>query len=708
MISERNHVAEEKIAISIFDRLIDAELLPDRPMFIKIQSMQVWMRLGLLIMFSIFTLFHGGFSDALMPLIVASGTAHLLLNLLSFSWVRRTPYSWMRIAMMPIFDFYLIVLVMLGNGGQMSVVYFLLLSPVIGNGLRYGSRMLIYCQLLGLLAMAAISLLTIYMLKQPIDWLGLTVQMFAILYISSYTYGIIRRTEGSVHQKQAAEVSASRLIADAPHPAFTFDLQSGLAPIIYANPAMATLITAQPGSLAGTPIDQLVIPEDRQALRQAVAQQHDDPSREQCYVRIPASNGVPVQVRCEICRTLQEGKQLGLCYLTDISESERLQGELAEAQKQSQAAALASGVAHDFRNLLSAIIGHAELISLEHDDPQLQKDVRHIIAAGNRGSDLVEQLLQLGRSNRSDFKVLNISRAVKNMVHLARVQLPPDIELSIKAARNLPKVRANIAQIEQVILNLVSNAVQAMPNQTGKISIKLSRVGTDADTAGLSIALRDNGSGIEPESIPAIFKPFWSTRKDDGGTGLGLAMVQRIIRWHHGHIDVDSVPGDGTVFNIFLPEYIEEKHADNHSEKSLNVQTRSDCEGVRPLDILLVEDQPDVMDIHRIFLSRMGHRVQTANNGQSAYNLWKNSSDTFDMVLTDYMMPVMDGIALTKAIRTQDSDLPVTILTAFSEDGILSELKDQNTHIMSKPLSYHQLHAHMSSLQDNSVFGPST
>lgn len=673
------------------------------------------MRIGLLVMFTIFTVFHGGFSDALMPLIIVSGSSYLLFNLLSFYWIRLSPYALMRIVMMPVFDCYLIVLVMLGDGGQMSVVYFLLLSPIIGNGQRYGSKMLLYSQCLGLIAMVSISVLTVSMLNQPIDWVGLSTQIFAIFYISSYAYGIIRRIEGTVQEKQAAEVSASRLIAEAPHPACTFDLQADDAPVIYANPAMATLTTSQPGSLAGTPIDQLVIPEDRDALRLAIGRQHHSPAMAQCYVRIPDSKGRPLQIHCEIRRTLQEGKQIGLCYLTDISESERFQRELAEAQKQSQTAALAAGVAHDFRNLLSAIIGHAELISMEHDHPQLQKDIQQIIKAGNRGSEMVEQLLQLGRSKQSDFKVLDIAGSICDMVQLARVQLPPDIDLTIHVDKKLPKVRVNLAQIEQVILNLVSNAAHAMPEQKGKITIRLSHIRSDARNSGLSIVLRDNGCGIEPEYIQSVFKPFWSTRKDSGGTGLGLAMVQRIIRWHQGCIDVESVPDRGTVFNIFLPECSGNKQTENdpaekkQSKKQDGKQTDNapalfvDHESMQPWNILLVDDQPEVLNIYKLFLSKMGHRVQTACNGKFAYAMLQENGTEFDMVLTDYMMPVMDGVALTKAIRRHDVDLPVTILTAFSEDSHLNEVKQPNTYIKSKPLSYHRLYSHVQSLQHSSA-----
>jgi len=695
-------------AIVAFSHIINVELLPEQKIFIKIQFLQVWMRIGLLALFTIFTVTHGNAIYAGMPLMVASGLTYLLLNLFSFHWIRQTPYSLIRLLLIPIFDCYIIVLAMWCDGGQMSVMYFMLMSPIIGNGFRYGSKMLRYCQGLGLIAMAAISFATVHFLHQPIDWLGLSAELFAIIYISSYAYGILQRTEGTVYEKRAAEASASRLISEAPHPAFTFDFQAEHAPVIYANPAMATLITTQPGSLAGTPIDNLVIPEDRQALRDAMLKQLVSPAMQQCYIRIPDNKGKHVQVRCEIRRTLQEGRQIGLCYLTDISESERLQGELAEAQKQSQMAALTAGVAHDFRNLLSAIIGHAELISMEHPDPQLQKDIDQIIKSGERGSDMVEQLLQMGRSDPLDTKVLNISDAIHNMVQLARVQLPPNIDLSLKADKKLPKVRVNLAQIEQVMLNLVANAVHAMPDQKGKISIKLSRFRLDAHSPGLRISVRDSGTGIKPEFIQSVFKPFWSTRKNDGGSGLGLAMVQHIIRWHGGQIDVESIPDHSTVFNIFLPAFSGRR--EKNRDASATTALKPDESGIQlqPWNVLLVEDQADVMNIHKLFLTKMGHRVQTADNGQSAFRMIKENNGDFDMVLTDYMMPKMDGIALTKAIRQHDSDLPVTLVTAFSEDHSLDEIRHPNTYIMSKPISYKLLSSHMLALQHHDAPGLTT
>lgn len=660
------------------------------------------MRLTLLAIFTTYSVFHNAFPEPIKALCIASGISYMLLNLYSLYWIRRTPYSLTRILLIPMFDIYVIILLMWVDGGQMSVLYFLLVSPIFGNGFRFGSKMLRYCQVLALIGMAAISYVTVYYLHKPVDWFGLAAELFAIFYITTYAYGIIRRIEGTVQEKKEAEASADRLISETPHPAFTFDLQAQGAPIIYANPAMATLISLQPELLPGMPIESLVIPEDRLSIRKIALSEDNNSALQQCYIRIPNHAGTHLQVMCEIRRTLQEGRQIGLCYLTDISESERLQGELAEAQKQAHTAALVAGVAHDFRNLLAGIIGHAELIEMDHNHPQLQKDIRQVIKSGQRGSDMVNQLLQMGRNNKSDAKVQNISDSINRMMQLARVQLPPDIDLSIEMDNKLPMIHVNIAQIEQVLLNLVTNAAQAMLNQKGQIMIVISHQDMDVDRPGINITVRDNGCGIDPDHLPLIFKAFWSTRKDSGGTGLGLAMVQRIIRWHNGMINVESRPGQGTVFNIFLPEHADKKQSDENLIPTTEQQSSAINTNVRPWHILLVEDQMEVMAIHKAFLSRMGHQVQTAINGKSAYAMVQESNTSFDMILTDYMMPEMDGLELTKAVRKHDLDLPITIVTAFGEDDALNEIRHSNTYFLNKPLSYQQLQLHFVNLQNGS------
>ncbi len=682
----------------MLENFVDIRLLPAKEDFIAAQSQQAWIRFILGIVFTSYIAFHGAYFQQIIPVLALSIPAYLCINLYCLYWIRRNPYSPVRLLLIPIIDCYLITLAMWADGGHMSVVYFLLMSPIVGNGFRYGSNMMRYCQLLGLLSMVAISLLTVYHLHLPMDWLGLMAELLGIFYISGYAYSIISKSEVTLKAKLVAEDSAARLISGNPHPAFTFDPDAPGIPILFANPAMASLIAGKPEHLANKPVDTIVIIEDRKGFINAVLGREPDKVRT-CYVRLPGVMDRPIQVKCEISSIQQEGRDIGLCYMTDISESERLQYELAEAQKLAYTAALAAGIAHDFRNILSGIIGQAELIELEHDDPQIKDDARHIIEAGERGSNMINQLLDLGRSEGSDYQVMDVSESITHMLQVARVQLPPDIELKVRIAPNLPRVRANTAQLEQVLLNLISNAAQAMTDNRGVIDIELSSCVHEGRSDGLRLSVRDSGCGIEPENIQHIFKPFWSTRKQSGGTGLGMAMVQRIVRWHQGNIDIESTPGTGTSIIICLPAADEKVSPENH-EKHDNTPVPLSNTNIKSWNILLVEDQPEVMRIHKAFLTTMGHNVVTAEDGQEAFDLYHQADGQgFNMIISDYMMPNLDGIQMAKKIRQLNEDIPITIITAFGEDQALNDLSLINIQTLRKPLSYHHLITHLLKLQ---------
>jgi len=684
----------------LFENFIDAKLLPGSQEFVSSQTQQAWTRFVLGIIFTAYIAFHGPYFDRILGILSISIPVYLCINLYSIYWIRKQPYSAFRLLLIPVIDCYLITLAMWADGGHMSVAFFLLMSPIIGNGFRFGSKMLRYCQLLGFISMVAISLITVFHLHLTMDWLGLVAELFGIFYISSYAYTIIKKTEAVLQGKLAAEASASRLIAENPHPAFTFDPDVPDIPILYANPAMSTLISGRPELLSGKAIDSIVISKDKDTCLSAV-RPFDSTRTRHCYVRLPGVLDHPIQVKCEISSIQQEGRHIGLCYLTDISESERLQFELAEAQKLAYAAALAAGIAHDFRNVLAGIIGQSELIQLEHNDPKIKADAQRIISAGERGSKMIDQLLELGSSNGSDYQVMNISDSISNMLQIARVQLPPDITLNVKVQPDLPLVRANIAQLEQVLLNLIGNSAKSMPDNKGGIEISLSSCDRGPNKKALRLTVRDNGCGIEPENLQHIFKPFWSTRKQSGGSGLGMAMVQRIVRWHEGEIDVDSTPGKGTSISICLPKAGGKdagpaplmEYEDNSSVPIPNPD-------ILPWKILLVEDQAEVLRIHKAFLTSMGLRVIVAGDGKEAFELYRNrTSKGTDMIITDYMMPKMDGMQLAKKIRQVDQNIPITMITAFGEDQALASLTMVNIQMLKKPLSYHTLVKHILQVQ---------
>jgi len=683
----------------LFENFIDAKLLPERDEFIDSQTQQAWIRFALGIIFTTYIAFHGPYFDQILGILSISIPAYLCINLYSVFWIRKSPFSLPRLLLIPIIDCYLITLAMWADGGHMSVTYFLLMSPIIGNGFRYGSNMMRYCQLLGLVSMLAISLITVFHLHLAMDWLGLLAELLGIFYISSYAYSIIHKTEAVLQGKLAAEASASRLIAENPHPAFTFDPDDPDLPILFANPAMSTLISGKPELLSGKPIDSIVISEDRDTFL-SIVRPFDATRTCHCYVRLPGVPDRPIQVKCEVSSTQQEGKHIGLCYLTDISESERLQYELAEAQKLAYAAALAAGIAHDFRNVLAGIIGQAELIQLEHDDQEIRADAQRIVDAGERGSKMIDQLLELGSSNGSDYEAMDISDSITNMLQIARVQLPPDITLNVHIQPGLPLVRANTAQLEQVLLNLIGNSAKAMPENKGSIDISLSSCVSGPNVEGLRLTVSDNGCGIEPENLQHIFKPFWSTRKQSGGSGLGMAMVQRIVRWHEGTIDVESVPGKGTNISICLPQASRQDAPTARMAYHDNSSVPLPDPDILPWKILLVEDQAEVMRIHRGFLSSMGLRVIMACDGQEAFELYRNNAPKdIDMIITDYMMPNMDGMQLAKKVRQIDRNIPIAMITAFGEDQALSSLTMDNIQMLKKPLSYRKLVQHILKVQ---------
>jgi len=683
----------------VFEKFIDAKLLPGREAFIGAQTQQAWIRFALGIIFTTYIALHGPYFELIFGILAVSIPAYLLINLYCIYWIRKKPFSIFRLLLVPVVDCYLITLAMWADGGHMSVAFFLLMSPIIGNGFRYGSKMMRYCQLLGFLSMVAISLITVFHLHLNMDWLGLMAELLGIFYISSYAYTIISKTEATLQGKLEAEASASRLIAENPHPAFTFDPDVPDIPILYANPAMSTLISGKPESLSGKPIDSIVITEDRTTCLNAV-RALDPTLTRHCYVRLPGVLDRPIQVKFEISSIQQEGKRIGLCYLTDISESERLQYELAEAQKLAYTAALAAGIAHDFRNVLAGMIGQAELLQLEHDNPDIQEDTRHIIEAGERGSKMIDQLLELGSSDGSDYRLMDISDSITNMLQIARVQLPPDIALNVQIAPDLPQVRANTAQLEQVLLNLIGNAAKAMSDKKGQIQISLAICDHGSGAKGLKLTVSDNGCGIEPENLQHIFKPFWSTRKHSGGSGLGMAMVQRIVRWHEGTIDVESTPGKGTRVSICLPGASQSGVIPSDDEHHDNTPVPLAIPEVKSWKILLVEDQPEVMRIHKAFLTTMGHRVVVAGDGLEAFELYRNAApNDIDMVITDYMMPNMDGLQLANRIRQLDRNIPISIITAFGEDQALAHLTMDNIHMLKKPLSYHLLVKHIVRMQ---------
>jgi PAS domain S-box-containing protein len=353
------------------------------------------------------------------------------------------------------------------------------------------------------------------------------------------------------------------------------------------------------------------------------------------------------------------------------SQRARLEGQLRQAQKMEAIGNLAGGIAHDFNNILTAIMAHAELLELElpreTTGPHLRDSVHEIQAASARARDMVRQILTFSRKQPVDRKRIDIDAVVQEALKLARVTLPPTVELraDLKAQR---AVMANEAQIHQVISNLCANAAQAMSEGAGVITVTLTLAEIDDARARsrpplktgehVLLEVRDTGCGMDAATAERIFEPFFTTKAVGQGTGLGLAVVHGVVQAHEGAIFVDSAPGKGTVFSIYLPAL---KTGTTAVKTGLTAPPMSG-EGQK---ILFVDDEPSVAKIGARLLERLGYNAVAITDSVAARDRLVNNPHEFDLVITDYLMPRVTGLDLSKAAWAVRPDLPMILAVGF-------------------------------------------
>jgi PAS domain S-box-containing protein len=383
--------------------------------------------------------------------------------------------------------------------------------------------------------------------------------------------------------------------------------------------------------------------------------------------------------------------------IADITENKQAEAEKAQleeqyrqAQKVEAIGRLAGGVAHDMNNLLTPILGYGELVMADFSpDDRRRKSVEQMVRAGYRARDLVRQLLAFGRKQTLAYKPMNLNQALERFEKLLRRTIREDIALNIMPSTGIPTIKADIGQVEQVIMNLSVNAQDAMPNG-GRLILETALVEIDEDEAAgrpgtkagpyVMLSVRDTGFGIDEETQAHIFEPFFST-KGEQGTGLGLATVYGIIKQHEGNIWVYSQLGKGTTFKIYLP-VSEEEHVENDEQKEVTGELKGSE------TILLVEDNEQVRNLGHTLLTKQGYTVLVAENGAEALVRLAVHDGTVHLLLTDVVMPRMNGKELfTKAVQKYP-DLKVLYMSGYADDlinhhGILEE----NTAFIQKPFA---------------------
>jgi len=334
----------------------------------------------------------------------------------------------------------------------------------------------------------------------------------------------------------------------------------------------------------------------------------------------------------------------------DITDRRRLESQLQMAHKMDAIGRLAGGVAHDFNNLLMVISAYAELMqdSLATGHPLL-RNVQEIMKASKRAADLTRQLLAFGRKQMQALQLLDLNHVLKEISKMLPRLIGEDFQLTIAHGRNIGCVRADPMQIEQIVMNLAANARDAMPDG-GKLTIETASIGLDESYVQkhsivpigdyVLLAVTDTGQGIAPEHLSHIFEPFYTTKAEGKGTGLGLATVYGIVKQNGGFIWVYSEPGLGTTFKIYLPRVKKEAGAARPAPKSVQETPR----GLET--ILLVEDETAVRQSTGQFLRLNGYTVIEAKDGQDALHVAKNYSGTIDLMITDVVMPHLGGAKL--------------------------------------------------------------
>jgi PAS domain S-box-containing protein len=351
----------------------------------------------------------------------------------------------------------------------------------------------------------------------------------------------------------------------------------------------------------------------------------------------------------------------------DVTQEVALQAQLQQTQKMQAIGTLAGGIAHDFNNILAAVIGYTEIaIADVEKGGVLHDNLKEVLKAGERAKDLVNQILTFSRQSEQDLKPIKVALIVKEVLKLIRASLPATIAIDQDLKSNAA-VLGDYTKIHQVLMNLCTNAAHAMRKKGGVLSVSLADVELDADYAAkhfdikpglyLKLSVRDTGQGISSDLLGQIFDPFFTTKQQGEGTGMGLSVAHGIVKSHGGTISVYSEPGEGSIFNVYLPAIESSSEQKAREEKPVPTGTER---------ILFVDDEQALVKMGKQLLEFLGYKVTTSTSSIEALELFKVQPDKFDLVITDLTMPNMTGDELAQKLMAIRPDIPVILCTGFS------------------------------------------
>jgi len=386
-----------------------------------------------------------------------------------------------------------------------------------------------------------------------------------------------------------------------------------------------------------------------------------------------------------------------LMVLSDLSEmraaqerAKRIEFQLRQSQKLEAIGTLASGIAHDFNNILTSIIGNAELVRLQPDKPsEVLSGIAEVLGSSERARRLVRQILSFSRRSEPHWELLQIPQQVDQALGIVRAAAPSQVTIRHIPAESLPSVDGDATQITQVLVNLCTNALQAMREKPGVLELTEDMVEVDAASLPMfpqlkegphvRISVKDSGCGMSAEVVQRIFEPFFTTKAPGEGTGLGLAVVHGIVRSHGGTITVYSQPNQGTIFRIYLPA--------SHSQAAARPLLEKQLISGQGQRILVVDDEPAITKALAGMLRHLGYVVVTFNNPSEALAAVAESPMSWDLVLSDLTMPIVNGVDFAMLCHDRRPGLPFILASGFlSEDTVARAHAEGIRHLLDKPI----------------------
>jgi len=450
-----------------------------------------------------------------------------------------------------------------------------------------------------------------------------------------------------------------------------------------------------PAEIVGRPLSMTVHPDDCARVSEINrVRQGGAPAPSRYEFKGIKKDGSQRIIEVSAVRTTYLGEPASLAYLRDITDYKNLEDQLRHSQKMEAIGALAGGVAHDFNNILAAIIGFAEMV--EEDIPLGKPKIEHIqrvIHAASRGRELVQQILTFSRKTERARHPVSLSAVARETAQLLRASIPTTVEIILDISAGSDTILATPVEIQQVLMNLSTNAALAMQEKGGILMMSIDDSSIEPESMSLEadmmpgeyvqLVVADTGAGMAPGVMERIFEPFFTTREVGGGTGMGLSVVYGIVKGLHGSISVESEPGVGSTFRVLFPKVRGETCAESFTDE----QSTGDRERV-----LFIDDEKHLVEWGQALLDRLGYDVTAISDSMKALEVFTSDPSRFDVVITDQTMPGLTGLQLAGEFLKLRPDIPIILCTGYS-DSITSEALEKAgiKELRMKPLGKQEL-----------------